>query len=266
MSNERFDVHGAVRDYYRSALAAGGSSTEDSAGSCCSGGACCGPQQPTGTAVETGAGYRPEEIAGIPRESILGLGCGNPLRFSNIREGERVLDLGSGGGIDCFIAAGKVGTGGIVIGVDMTPEMLDRARRSATSNPRYRNVEFRLGEIENLPVADGAVDLVISNCVVNLSADKARVFREVFRVLVPGGRIAISDMVAVRDIPPTLRNDPTAYASCVSGAETVDQLQAYLSDAGFEEVKIVVEDAAAAETDSVRYAASALIRAEKPRA
>jgi arsenite methyltransferase len=266
MSNEQFDVHGAVRDYYRSALAAKGSdpandavASDDRAA-----GSCCGSASPAGVAVEIAAGYRSDEIANIPQESVLGLGCGNPLRFADIREGERVLDLGSGGGIDCFIASGKVGSRGSVIGVDMTPEMLDRARRSAARDDRYRNVEFRLGEIENLPAADESVDLVISNCVVNLSADKPRVFQEVFRVLVPGGRLSISDMAAVREMPEALRNDPTAYSSCVSGAAPVEQLEAFLAGAGFEGIEIVAAPPADGGSDSPVYAVSALIRARKP--
>ncbi|WP_455382842.1 arsenite methyltransferase [Salinispira pacifica] len=276
MSNSSIDVRPAVRDYYRriaesdprtASITESASCCGEGGGSCCSGGTAAAPPSDERTYprdADVSSGYNAAELSGIPQESILGLGCGNPLRFSGIGEGEQVLDLGSGGGIDCFIAAGRVGAAGRVIGVDMTPEMVARARRAAQKDPQYANVEFRLGEIENLPVADSSVDLVISNCVINLSSDKRRVYGEIFRVLVPGGRIAISDMVAVHEIPADLRADPTAYASCISGAESAETVRSYLEQCGFEQVEVISAAASPGGNGGPDYVVSALIRARKP--
>jgi arsenite methyltransferase len=185
-------------------------------------------------------GYSEEDLASLPEQAEMGLGCGNPISFAGLQPGEVVVDLGSGGGIDCFLAARKVGPSGAVIGVDMTPQMLAKARKNAVSGG-VTNVEFRLGEIENLPVADGTVNVVISNCVINLSPDKRRVYREAFRVLKDGGRFAVADMVAVAELPEALKKDVAAYAGCVSGAASVDEIREWLTAAGFARVQIDVK-------------------------
>jgi len=191
-------------------------------------------------------GYSPAELAGIPEEANLGLGCGNPAALASLKTGETVLDLGSGAGIDCFLAARKVGPSGRVIGVDMTPEMLDRARENARkSGPT--NIEFRLGEIENLPVADNSVDVILSNCVINLSTDKPRVFREAFRVLRPGGRMMVSDLALKKPLPKAVRESVEAYVACIAGALVKDDYLNAIRKAGFQDVTVVSEKAFPAE-------------------
>ena len=185
-------------------------------------------------------GYSDEEIKAVPDGANLGLGCGNPLALSSIREGDTVLDLGSGAGFDCFLAAAKVGENGRVIGVDMTSEMIEKARENAKKG-NYRNVEFRLGEIEKLPVTDGSVDLIISNCVINLSPDKGKVFQEAFRALKPGGRIMISDIVTLRELPNAIRNSIEGYIGCVSGAIKKDEYLQKIERAGFQDVTVMGE-------------------------
>jgi len=185
-------------------------------------------------------GYGEEDLKAIPEGANLGLGCGNPVALASLREGETVLDLGSGAGFDCFLAANKVGKNGRVIGVDMTPEMVEKAREIAKKSI-YENVEFKLGEIENLPVPDDSVDIVISNCVINLSPDKTKVFKEVFRVLKPGGRLMISDIVLLKELPDPIKNSIEAYVGCVSGAIIKDEYLEAIKEAGFEEVKIINE-------------------------
>jgi len=185
-------------------------------------------------------GYSAEELQAIPEEARMGLGCGNPTALASLKEGEVVLDLGAGGGIDCFLAAVAVGKTGKAIGVDMTPEMLHRARDNAR-NGGYDNVEFRLGEIENLPVADNTVDAVISNCVINLSPEKARVFEEAYRVLKPGGRVMVSDIVLTRELPEDVRDSLAAYAGCVAGASMKADYLATIANAGFRNVEVVSE-------------------------
>jgi ubiquinone/menaquinone biosynthesis C-methylase UbiE len=185
-------------------------------------------------------GYSVEELQAIPEEARMGLGCGNPTALASLKEGEVVLDLGAGGGIDCFLAAVAVGKTGRAIGVDMTPEMIHRARDNAR-NGGYDNVEFRLGEIENLPVADDTVDAVISNCVINLAPDKARVFDEAYRVLTPGGRVMVSDIVLVKELPEDIRNSLAAYAGCVAGALRKEDYLTTIAEAGFENVEVVSE-------------------------
>ena len=205
------------------------------------GGGCCGGDATTdgcgGSGPLVPLGYSAEELRGLPEGANLGLGCGNPTALSALRPGEVVLDLGSGAGIDCFLAAQKVGREGRVIGVDMTPEMLARARANARAHGSA-NVEFRLGEIEHLPVADGSVDVVISNCVINLAPDKGEVYREAFRVLRPGGRLSVSDVVATRPITPEERADPALWTSCSSGALEVPEVEAALRAAGFTAVEV----------------------------
>ncbi|MCW4020374.1 MAG: arsenite methyltransferase [Candidatus Bathyarchaeota archaeon] len=185
-------------------------------------------------------GYTGEEIRSVPESANLGLGCGNPIALASLKEGEKVLDLGCGAGFDCFLAARKVGENGKVIGVDMTPEMIEKARENAIKG-NYGNVEFRLGEIENLPVADKFVDAVISNCVINLVPDKRGVFAETFRVLKPGGRLMISDLVLLRDLPDAIKNSVEAYVGCISGAMLRDEYIRVIKAAGFEEVRIINE-------------------------
>jgi arsenite methyltransferase len=200
---------------------------------------CCGvPDQAQDISKQIG--YTDEELAAVPEGANLGLGCGNPVALASLKEGEVVLDLGSGGGFDCFLAAAKVGPQGRAIGVDMTPEMLEKARENAAKG-NYRNVEFRLGEIENLPVADNSVNAIISNCVINLSTNKERVFREAYRVLKPGGRLMVSDLVLLRELPDVLKNSVAAYVACVAGAMLKDDYLAAIKAAGFQEVNIVAE-------------------------
>ena len=200
----------------------------------------CGETCCTSTNAET-LGYSAEESAVAPAAADLGLGCGNPLAIAWLQQGQTVLDLGSGAGFDCFLAARAVGPSGKVIGVAMTHEMLSKARENAKKNG-IKNVEFRLGEIEALPVADNSVDVIISNCVINLSPEKQRVFNEAFRVLRPGGRLAIADMVATATLPDEIKADWTAYTGCMAGASQISELEQMLREAGFEKIKIAPKD------------------------
>jgi arsenite methyltransferase len=230
-------------------------------GSGCSVGCC-------GTGGSMAMGYSAEELAAAPDGADLGLGCGNPQAIAALRAGETVLDLGSGGGFDCFLAAKRVGPTGQVIGVDMTPEMVTKARGNARQ-VGATNVEFRLGEIEHLPVADEAVDVILSNCVINLSPEKGAVFREAFRVLKAGGRLAISDVVALKDMPPELADSVEAMTGCVAGSAKVVELEALLRQAGFAEVRIVAKPESSAiiaqcMPGAEGYVASATIEAKKP--
>jgi arsenite methyltransferase len=235
-------------------------------------GSCCGPTCCTGVAGSQAdkLGYSPEDTESVPEGSNPGLGCGNPLAIASLRPGQTVLDLGSGAGFDCFLAAKAVGASGKVIGVDMTPEMIAKAHRNAMGGG-YKNVEFRLGEIENLPVADGTVDVIISNCVINLSPDKRNVIQEAFRVLKAGGRLAIADIVATRELPEEVRNDLALYSGCMAGATPIHELRNFLSSAGFRNVK--VEEKAGSQEFIAEwapgrglenYVASAIIEATKP--
>jgi arsenite methyltransferase len=208
--------------------------------SCCSPvSSCCGSDgliQDIGKMV----GYRDEELKSVPEGANLGLGCGNPVALASLKPGEIVLDLGSGAGFDCFLAASQVGKTGKVIGVDMTAEMIDKARENARKGD-YENVEFRLGEIENLPVADNQVNIIISNCVINLSPDKKRVFKESFRVLKPGGRLMVSDIVLLKELPAEIRDSVAAYIGCLAGAVTKGAYLGAIQEAGFREIRIVEE-------------------------
>ncbi len=209
-------------------------------GPCCNSGApCCGSSDPA-QGISRKIGYTQEELAEVPEGANLGLGCGNPVALASLKEGETALDLGSGAGFDCFLAAGKVGAGGRVIGVDMTPEMVEKARANIRKGG-YENVEFRLGEIENLPVADNSVDAIISNCVINLSPEKGKVFREAFRVLKPGGRLMVSDIVLLKELPDFIRDSVEAYVGCLSGAIRKNEYIGLIKGAGFERVGIVEE-------------------------
>ncbi len=226
----RDSIKKAVRDRY--------GEISKNMNSCCPPQAsCCGDSAPP---LSRNLGYSDEELKGIPQGADLGLGCGNPLALASINKGETVLDLGSGAGIDCFLAAARVGPEGKVIGVDMTPEMIEKGRQNAAKG-NFSNIEFRLGEIENLPVADNSVDLVISNCVINLSPDKERVFKESFRVLKPGGRLMVSDIVLEKELPQRVKNSIDAYIGCIAGAlQKEDYLEA-VKKAGFIDVNILGE-------------------------
>lgn len=252
------DTRETVREFY-------GQIADGERQTCCDPG-CCGASPPTDIAAKVG--YTAEQLASIPEQSNLGLGCGNPTAIAELEPGETVLDLGAGAGIDCFLAAAQVGDEGRVVGVDMTPSMLTRARDTAAES-KFDNVEFRLGEIEHLPVADASVDVVISNCVVNLSPDKRSVFSEVYRVLRPGGRVSISDIVATAPIPADVADDVTALASCVSGAAHVDEVRALLSEVGFEEIDVRIRDKSSTLVEgwlkgASSYIASATVQARKP--
>lgn len=227
---EEKNIKKAVREGYGK-IAAGGS--------CCSGQdvSCCGNPDMT-REISSNIGYSIEDLDNVPEGSNLGLGCGNPVALASLKSGEIVLDLGSGAGFDCFLAANKVGPKGRVIGVDMTPEMIDKARENARK-ANVANVEFRLGEIENLPVADSSIDIIISNCVINLSPDKGRVFKEAFRVLKPGGRIMVSDIVLEKELAASIKDDISAYVSCISGAILKDDYLDAIKKAGFTDIKIL---------------------------
>jgi arsenite methyltransferase len=206
--------------------------------SCCAAGdtaSCCSPDN-----VSREIGYKDDDLKAVPQGANLGLGCGNPVAIASLKEGEVILDFGSGAGFDSFLAANKVGKKGRVIGVDMTPEMIEKARQNAKKGS-YENVEFRLGEIENLPAADNSVDVVISNCVINLAPNKSRVFNEAFRVLKPGGRFMISDMVLTKELPSAVKESVEAYVGCVAGAIRREEYLETIRAAGFREIQTVDE-------------------------
>ena len=270
MNETRADeIRTVVREHYASVARRG------AAAGCAPG--CCAPGVPgtsgvqatTGTSAEA-LGYTTDQVQGVPEGADLGLGCGNPTAIASLRPGETVLDLGAGGGFDCFIAAHQVGPTGRVIGVDMTPDMVARARENARK-VKAANVEFRLGEIEHLPVADASVDAILSNCVINLSPEKAAVFGEAFRVLRPGGRLAISDVVATGPIPAELREQAAALAGCIAGAAPLDEVRAMLAAAGFVDIEVEIAPRSAEIVGSwlpgiEALVASATIEARKPRA
>jgi len=256
------EVREIVRDAYAEVARRGGRS--DSATGCCATPE-AGPDERS-----LRVGYSRRDLEAAPEGANLGVGCGNPAAIAALRPGEVVLDLGSGAGFDCFLAARAVGDSGRVIGIDMTPEMLAKARENARKTGTG-NVEFRLGEIEHLPVADGTVDVIISNCVINLSPDKPAVIREAHRVLAPGGRLAISDVVQTRAMPDDMRGDADLLCGCVSGAATVSELERWLADAGFADIRIEINEES---RDVIRdwapgkgveaFVASATIEAVKP--
>ncbi len=240
---ENKDIKKIVRESYGK-IAKQGSS-------CCGPESSCGPTTSCGgtglaTDVSKSIGYSDDDIGAVPEGANLGLGCGNPIALASLKEGETVLDLGSGAGFDCFLAANKVGENGKVIGVDMTPEMLEKARGNAIKD-NYSNVEFRLGEIDNLPVADNTVDIVISNCVINLAPEKSRVFEEAYRVLKPGGRMMVSDIVLLKPLPENILNSIEAYVGCVSGAIKIGDYMKAIEDAGFNKVEKLQENTFAVE-------------------
>lgn len=208
--------------------------------SCCGPGlSCCGKGQ-SAEILSIEVGYSKDELQSVPDEANMGLGCGNPTAFASLREGEVVLDLGSGGGLDCFLAAQRVGPNGKVIGVDMTPDMVRLARKNAAKG-NDPNVEFRLGEIENLPAADNSVDVIISNCVINLSPNKKRVFEEIQRVLKPGGRFMVSDIVLLKALPESVKENINALVGCVAGASLKEDYLKYITSAGFVDIRMVDE-------------------------
>ena len=232
------EIQKIVRERYGKIAAQDGSS-------CCCGpnsesSSCCGTSTNLASAIGKKIGYNNEEINMVPEGANLGLGCGNPVALASLKDGETVLDIGSGAGFDCFLASFKVGPKGKVIGIDMTAEMLDKARENARKGG-YTNVEFRLGEIENLPVADNSVDAIISNCAINLSSNKQRVFDEAFRVLKPGGRLMVSDIVILKDLPENILNSIDAYTGCIAGAIKRDDYLEAIEKSGFEAVKVVEE-------------------------
>jgi len=236
MGNE--DIRKAVREGYAKVVKQGSS--------CCTPApSCCGSTELIQD-ISKKIGYTDVELEAVPEGANLGLGCGNPVALASLKQGETVLDLGAGAGFDCFLAAVRVGDGGRVIGVDMTPEMLEKARDNAKKG-NYTNVEFRLGEIEHLPIADNSVDAVISNCVINLSPDKKGVFAEAFRVLRPGGRLMISDIVLLKELPAFIKDSLEAYIGCVSGAMLKDEYLKAVREAGFQDVTIMGETAFPAE-------------------
>ena len=277
--NEKERIKQAVRKSY-SKVATQGTRNSDlsSALSCCgpseapsateTANPCCGPEL-TPEKMSSTMGYSSEEMQSVPDGANLGLGCGNPVALASLKTGETVVDLGSGGGFDCFLAAKEVGKTGHVIGVDMTPEMISKARVNAEKSDAG-NVEFRLGEIEHLPVADNSADLIMSNCVINLSPDKESVYREAFRVLKPGGRIAISDILATTELPDEIKEDLDLVSACVGGAETIVQTTEMLKKAGFNDIRITPKEESqellsqwAPETKAGDYIVSAYIEAEK---
>lgn len=254
---EKDTIRIAVRERYTQALE----------NSCCGPTCCSGPEADRSLEM----GYSPDEMQAVPEGANLGLGCGNPQAIASLRPGEIVIDLGSGAGFDCFLAAAQVGPDGHVIGVDMTPAMVTKARTNAQQHG-YTTVEFRLGEIENLPVADSIADVLLSNCVINLSPDKPRVFAEAFRVLKTGGRLALSDIVARAEMPAHLKADMALYTGCIAGASLIADLQTMLEAAGFSNIEITPQEESAAfirtwapaEQAITDYIVSAAITAIKP--
>jgi SAM-dependent methyltransferase len=225
-------IRQAVRKIY------GQIAKSDVAGSGCGPSSCCGETtNKSSEDISVAIGYSDDDVSGVPEGSNMGLGCGNPQAIASLQEGEIVLDLGSGGGFDCFLAAKAVGNNGHVIGVDMTPEMISKARENAEKS-EFKNVEFRLGEIEALPVADETVDVVMSNCVINLSPKKSKVFKEVFRILKRGGRLAISDIVATAPLPEDIKNDLELHAGCIAGAAQITELESMLEEIGFANIQV----------------------------
>ncbi|MDQ6968033.1 MAG: arsenite methyltransferase [Mariprofundaceae bacterium] len=232
------DIRQNVRESYAEVAEA------SNAGSCCGEVvSCCGVSDDTAinSLVSTRMGYSEDDLSNVPSGADMGLGCGNPRAIASLKPGEVVMDLGSGGGFDAFLAAHEVGESGRVIGIDMTPTMISKARKNAEKG-KFSQVEFRLGEIEHLPVADNTADVIMSNCVINLSPNKPQVFRDAFRALKTGGRLAISDVVATCEMPEEMKNDPVLHAGCMAGASMVDDLIAMIKDAGFEQVIVEPKD------------------------
>ncbi len=239
MDNQQADkIRNNVRDAYSKVADA------DNEGECCGvASSCCGvsDDDKINQLISTRLGYSEEDLNNVPDGADMGLGCGNPKAIASLQQGEVVVDLGSGGGFDAFLAANEVGQSGRVIGVDMTPEMISKARNNA-AKAGYENIEFRLGEIEHLPIADNSIDAIMSNCVINLSPNKQQVFNDAFRVLKIGGRLAISDVVSSTELPDNIKNDNQLYSACVSGASSIDSLQKMMETAGFKNITIDPKD------------------------
>jgi arsenite methyltransferase len=229
MTTTKKDTKQIVRDGY------GKIARED--GSCRSSGASCCGSGGSAREMSRGVGYSDDDMNSVPQGANLGLGCGNPIALASLKEGDTVLDLGSGAGFDCFLAANKVGKTGKIIGVDMTPEMIEKAKQNARKSS-YENVEFRLGDIETLPVANNSVDVIISNCVINLAPDKRKVFNEAYRVLKQGGRLMVSDLVLLKDLPEAMKNSIEAYVGCLGGAALKSEYLNAIKDAGFRDVQV----------------------------
>ena len=241
-NNRKENHHDQHRQNVRSAYAAVANASNE--GSCCGeSSSCCGVSDDAAinTLISSRLGYSQEEMDQVPSGADMGLGCGNPKAIADLKPGEVVIDLGAGGGFDCFLASPEVGNTGHVIGIDMTPDMLSKARNNAEKG-NYSNVEFRLGEIEYLPVANETGDVIISNCVINLSPNKPQVFKEAFRVLKSGGRLAISDVVATIELPEEMRNDEALIAGCMGNASLIEDLEQYMADAGFVDIRIQPKD------------------------
>ncbi len=259
------EIRQNVRDSYSRVAKA-----NDEGVSCGITSSCCGvPADPVN--IDSGKlGYSPADLATIPEGADMGLGCGNPAALAQLKAGDTVLDLGSGGGLDCFLAAAQTGQSGQIIGVDMTPAMISKARKNAEKGA-YTQVTFRLGEIEHLPVGDEQVDVIISNCVINLSPDKQQVFNEAFRVLVRGGRLAVSDVVISRELTEEMRNDLQLYSGCIAGASSVQSIRGWLENSGFTDILIKPKDESrefikdwAPGHKAEDYVISASISAKKP--
>ena len=266
MSNLNNDtLRKAVREQY-------GKVAEANDASCgCSETSCCDETGSDAKSTSIEMGYSTSDVNHVPEGANMGLGCGNPQAIASLQLGETVLDLGSGGGFDCFLAANEVGESGTVIGVDMTSEMVTKARVNAERSGHH-NVVFRLGEIESLPIADGIIDVIISNCVINLSPEKDKVFQESFRVLKAGGRLAISDVVATAELPEKLKEDMTLFTGCMSGASPITDIESMLENAGFEDISIKPKDESKAfirhwlpNSNIEDYVVSATIEAVKPK-
>ncbi|MFO7891759.1 MAG: arsenite methyltransferase [bacterium] len=208
---------------------------------CCCNNSCCSPERENKSQTPEEIGYTIKEINTVPKTADMGLGCGNPHAIADLKPGETVIDLGCGGGLDCFLAAKKVGKTGKVIGIDMTAEMINKARENARKG-NFSQVEFKLGKIESLPLNDNCADVIISNCVINLSPDKSRTFNEAYRVLRPGGRIAVSDIVSVIDLPEEIKNNHDALCGCIAGAAGISDLETLISQAGFQKIVIKVKE------------------------
>jgi len=235
MTNNKEEIREFIRNNYAEVAQKG------SEGGCCGGGCSCSGSLVDISEISAKIGYTEGDLLNVPSEANMGLGCGNPIAIAALKEGEVVLDLGSGGGFDCFLARRQVGETGYVIGVDMTPDMIKLARNNAEKSG-YTNVEFRLGEIEHLPVADSSVDVIISNCVINLSLDKEQVFKDALRVLKAGGRLSTSDVVATAQLPQTIKEDLALIASCIGGAEYVGDIHAMLQKVGFKDIRLTPKD------------------------
>ena len=275
------EIREAVRENYGKIARDGGVSSETSEKISCCGSveiptdtsiqpSCCGSTDFSANNISAVMGYSKEDIGSVPEGANMGLGCGNPVALASLKPGETVVDLGSGGGFDCFLAAKEVGEAGKVIGVDMTPDMVGKARKNA-EKIGTKNIEFRLGEIEHLPVADNKADIIMSNCVINLFPDKASVYRDAYRVLKPGGRMAISDIVATTQLPDEIKKNMELVSACVGGAATIEETEDMLKQCGFQDIKITKKDKSRAlisewapGSNAGDYVVSAYIESVKP--